>query len=387
LVTLDHNKRNQAIQGMATALRENFVSILEENTLDLEYSREMAVSELVLDWLKLNPKRLEVAINALQRLVKLPDPLEQLCRAEQKSTSGLVYEQPQPLGVVAFIYEGFPELAAIAAGLAIKTGNSLILRGGSEGTHSHRTIAQTLQLALKQTGLPENSLLYLPGDRPFNELVTSAEVNLAIPYGRPSLVKQVCEQATIPVLPTSMGNCYLYWSTAVSWETVRSILVDSHKSEPDAVNAIEKVLIHQEQKNSALLLLWHSLQEKGFQLRGDAELATQFPQELTLAKEGEWSHPYLNKTIAFRVVDSTEGAIAYINQHSSGHGDCLVTDSYSESRQFARNITSASLFINTSSRFDRCPEQRQEVFLGMSRHRGLIGLKSFTTTKQIIQGN
>lgn len=374
---------------MATALRVNFAMILEENTLDLEYSREMAVSDLVLDWLKLTPERLEVAIAALDRLAALPDPLAQIYHSPQPASLGQVYQQPQPLGLVAFVYEGFPELAAIAAGLAIKTGNALILRGGSEGTHSHRVISETLQAALLQAGLPPGSIEYLPGDRHLGELVTSAYINLVIPYGRPNLVREVSQQATIPVLPTAMGNCYLYWSPSAHWEVVRSILLDSRGSEPDGVNALEKVLIHREQKTSALLMLWHSLQEKGFRLRGELELVNQFTQDLDLAKDSEWSCPYLTKTIAFRMVDGLESAIAYINQHSSGHGDCLVTDSCSESRQFARGVTSAGVYINTSPRFDRCPARSKEVFLGMSNHRGyargLISLHSFTTTKQIIQ--
>ena len=212
LSNLSGEKRNQALQAMATALRVNFAMILEENTLDLEYSREMAVSDLVLDWLKLTPERLEVAIAALDRLAALPDPLAQIYHSPQPASLGQVYQQPQPLGLVAFVYEGFPELAAIAAGLAIKTGNALILRGGSEGTHSHRVISETLQAALLQAGLPPGSIEYLPGDRHLGELVTSAYINLVIPYGRPNLVREVSQQATIPVLPTAMGNCYLYWS-------------------------------------------------------------------------------------------------------------------------------------------------------------------------------
>lgn len=390
LATLSLERRNQAVQCMAAALQENFVDILEENTLDLEYSREMAVSELVLDWLKLTPERLEVAIAALKRIARLPDPLAQGCPVQQQLCRGQVYNQPQPLGLVAFIYEGFPELMAIAAGLAIKTGNALILRGSGEGIHSHQIISQLLQNAVVQAGLPKGSVVSLPSNQLLGEIVTSSYISLVIPYGRPGLVQQVCQQATIPVLPTVMGNCYVYWSPSANWEGVRSILIDSHSSEPDGVNALEKVLIYREQKHSSLLMLWHSLQEKGFRLLGDMELVNQFPQELSLAKDTEWSQPYLNKTIAFRMVDGLEGAIAYINQYSSGHGDCLVTESYAESRKFARGVGSASVYINTSPRFDRCPAQGDEVFLGMSNYRGygrgLIGLQSFTTTQQVVQG-
>jgi glutamate-5-semialdehyde dehydrogenase len=197
-------------------------------------------------------------------------------------------------------------------------------------------------------------------------------------------------QSTVPVLKSAMGNCYLYWSLSGSIEMSRWTILDSHASEPDPVNAIEKVLIHRTTNPSSLVTLWNSLQEKGFQIRGDAALVEAFPQ-LQLAKDAEWCQPYLNKTVAFKVVDNLEAAISWINRYSSGHADCIVTESYQESRHFALRVNSASTYINASPRFCRNPARGESIFLGMSNQkghrRGLISPESLTTVKHIVQGN
>ena len=168
------------------------------------------------------------------------------------------------------------------------------------------------------------------------------------------------------------------------------MIIDSHQSEPDPVNAIEKVLIHRQALPSFLSALWNSLKDQGFEIRGDAELVETFPH-LRLAKDGEWGNAYLTKIVAFKLVDNLEAAITWINQHSSGHADCIVTESYQESRQFALGVNSASSYINASPRFSRKLSRGDSVFLGMSNQkghrRGFISLESLTTTKHIVQGN
>lgn len=392
LATTKGGLRSRAVQLMAEALKQNQNEILEANTLDLEASREMAVPDLVLDWLKLTPERIHTTVQLLQRLSELPDPIGRVMTAVHQVNHCQTYSQLMPLGVIALIYEAFPELAAIAAGLCIKTGNTLILKGGSEASNSNAAIARALCSALEEAGLPEGCLQALPSDQGASVrdlIVQDHYVNLIIPYGRPSLVQQITRQATAPVLRSAMGNCYLYWSPSGSLETVRWIILDSHQSEPDPVNAIEKVLIHRNQNPSSLTMLWNSLREKGFALRGDDSLATEFP-DLQLAEDTEWNQAYLAKVVAFRVVDSLDDAITWINLHSSGHADCLVTESYQESRQFALGINSASTYINASPRFSRSPKWGDSVFLGMSnqkgQRRGLISLETLTTMKYIVQG-
>ena len=386
--------RNNAVSAMAQALKNSVNDILEANTLDLEASREMAVPELILDWLKLTPERLQATIEILERLGKLPDPLRRVRNAEYQLQDSQTYCQLMPLGVIALIYEAFPELGAIAAGLCIKTGNSLILRGSSEASHSNEAIAKALKSALDETDLPGGSVQLLNtegGSAVVRDLITQDRyLNLVIPYGRPSMVQQVMRQSTATVLKTAMGNCYLYWAVSGGLEMVRSMILDSHQSQPDPVNAIEKVLIHRSSQPSSLVTLWNSLKEKGFEIRGDEELCTAFA-DLKLAEPQEWDRAYLRKVVAFIVVDNLEEAIALINLHSSGHADCIVTESYQESRHFALGVNSASTYINASPRFERNPSQGDSVFLGMSnqkgQRRGLISLETLTTLKHIVQGN
>ncbi|MGC8453615.1 MAG: glutamate-5-semialdehyde dehydrogenase [Cylindrospermopsis raciborskii] len=386
-------ERSRAVLAMARALKCSFDDILEANTLDLEASREMAVPELILDWLKLTPSRLQSTVNLLERLGELSDPLRRLRTADYQQEDSQSYTQLMPLGVIGFIYEALPELGAIAAGFCLKTGNSLILKGSTEASHSNRAIAEILQTAILDTGLPSGCVELVTAEHgtSIRDLVTQEDyLSLVIPYGRSSLIQQVVRQATCPVLKSAMGNCYLYWSLNGSLEMVRWMILDSHESEPDPVNAIEKVLIHRQSLPSSLSALWNSLKDRGFQLRGDGELVQAFPQ-LQLVQDEEWGTPYLNKTIAFKLVDTLDSAIAWINQYSSSHADAIATESYQESRQFALGVNSASTYINASPRFARNSSRGDAVFLGMSNQRGhrrgFISLETLTTVKHIIQGN
>ncbi|QNP29087.1 glutamate-5-semialdehyde dehydrogenase [Cylindrospermopsis curvispora] len=386
-------ERSRAVLAMARALKCSFDDILEANTLDLETSREMAVPEIILDWLKLTPSRLQATVDLLERLGELSDPLRRVRTADYQQEDSQSYTQLMPLGVIGFIYEALPELGAIAAGFCLKTGNSLILKGSTEASHSNRAIAEILQTAILDTGLPSGCVELITAEHgtSIRDLVTQEDyLSLVIPYGRSSLIQQVVRQATCPVLKSAMGNCYLYWSLNGSLEMVRWMVLDSHESEPDPVNAIEKVLIHRQSLPSSLSALWNSLKDRGFQLKGDAELVQAFPQ-LQLVQDEEWGTPYLNKTIAFKLVDTLDSAIAWINQYSSSHADAIATESYQESRQFALGVNSASTYINASPRFARNSSRGDAVFLGMSNQRGhrrgFISLETLTTVKHIIQGN
>jgi glutamate-5-semialdehyde dehydrogenase len=384
--------RSRVVQAMAQALCRRQNDILEANTLDLEISREMAISELLLEWLKLTPERIQNAVQILNRLSELPDPIGRVMPANFQTDRAQTYSQLMPLGVIALVYEAFPELSAIAAGLCIKSANCLILKGGNEASHSNSAIAETLQQALEDEGFLIESVQLLPAEgAPIRDLIIQDRyLNLVIPYGRPSLVQQVVRQATAPVLRSAMGNCYLYWSPSGSVEMARSMIVDSHLTEPDPVNAIEKVLIHRQQNPSSLVMLWDSLREKGFEIRGDITLASEFAG-IRPVEDSEWNQAYLDRIVSFRIVDGLSSAIDWINHYSSGHADCLVSESYQEARQFALGVNSASTYINASPRFYRNPKRGDAIFLGMSNQkghrRGLIGLDTLTTVKHIVQGN
>ena len=392
LAQIPGGKRRLGVRALAEAIVNSFDEILEANTLDLEMSREMAVNEPIATWLKLTPERLETTVSILKKLSNSAVPRGSI-DAPYQLESSQTYCQRIPLGTIALIYEAFPELAAITAGMCLKTGNSLIIRGCNIASNSNKTIAAILKRALASTDLPLNSIQAISPDlgTSVQELVIQDRyLNLIIPYGRPSLVQQVAEKATATVLKTTIGNCYLYWSVSGSLELTRQVIIDSHNSEPDAVNAIEKVLVNRDIKPSVLRSLFSSLQQQGFTLRGDVVLVDEFPEYLKLIQPEEWHRPYLNKIVTFRFVDNLTQAVFWINRYSSGHADCIVTESYQESRQFIQGIDSALIYVNTSPKFSRNPEGAEDIFLGMSNQKGyrqgLISVETFTTVKQIVQG-
>ena len=385
-------KRRLGVRALAEAIVNSFDEILEANTLDLEMSREMAVNEPIATWLKLTPERLETTVSILKKLSNSAVPRSSIDVPYQLEPSQ-AYCQRVPLGTIALIYEAFPELAAITAGMCLKTGNSLIIRGCNIASNTNKTIAAILKRALAATDLPLNSIEAISPNlgTSVQDLVTQDRyLNLIIPYGRPSLVQQVAEKATATVLKTTIGNCYLYWSVSGSLELTRQVIIDSHNGEPDAVNAIEKVLVNRDIKPSVLRTLFSTLQHQGFTLRGDVILVDEFPEYLKLIQPEEWHRPYLNRIVTFRYVDSLSQAVFWINRYSSGHADCIVTESYQEVRYFVQGIDSALVYVNTSPKFSRNPEGAEDIFLGMSNQRGyrqgLISVETFTTVKQIIQG-
>jgi glutamate-5-semialdehyde dehydrogenase len=376
---------------MATSLRAAFHDILEANTLDLEASRESDISNLLLEWLKLTPERLQRYIDLLHRLGELSSMYGSTDLGSQGGDRHS-YSQVKPLGTVAFIYEALPELGAIAAGMSLKTGNSIILCGGIEAQQTNLAISIALRIGLEQADLPIDAIQLVDSSPSlFYELLThTQQVNLVIPYGRPSLIHQVTQQATVSILPAAIGNCYLYWGANGSLELVRHAICDSHVGEPDAVNAIEKVLIHTDRSSTSLTTLWKSLKDKGFQLYGDQELAANYGEYLQLAQDEEWSQPYLRKIIAFKSVESVDEAIATIDRCSSGHADCIITDSYLETQQFVAGISSACVYINASPRFYRHERGSDRIWLGMSNHhgsqQGAIGLAALIATQQVTMG-
>jgi glutamate-5-semialdehyde dehydrogenase len=385
--------RCKSVILLAEAIEANFNNILEANTLDLEMSREMAVSELIADWLKLTPERLEATVSILRQLGKTTHSINRLINVPYQLESGQTYSQMKPLGTIALIYEAFPELAAIATGMCLKTGNSLILRGCTTASQTNHAMCQIIKTALGETQLPSSCVEVISPDMgsSIQDLVVQdRELDLIIPYGRPSLIQQITEQATAPVLRTAIGNCYLYWSASGNLELIRRMITESHQGAPDAVNAIEKVLIQSTIKPSSLTSLFNNLQEQGFELRGESKLIQEFSEYLKPLKSSEWSKSYMKKVVAFRFIEDLPEAVAWINRYSSGHADCLATESYQESRLFARHVDSALVYINASPRFERNPGFGEAVFLGMSNQKGyrqgLIGLESFMTIKQVVQG-
>lgn len=408
LTQISTRDRDNLLLEMAERLKKYKNEILEANTLDLEASREMAVPELVLEWLKLTPERLNFAIECLKQLASLPDPLT--------LHVGINGYQRVPLGVVALIYEGFPQLALIAAGMCIKVGNVIVLKGGNEGCYTQEAIANIMRDVLIDRGFPESCIATVPRGVALKELIVQEKyLRLVIPYGRPSFVQQITKQATVSALPIAMGNCYLYLSSTANLDFAKSIILNSRKGDPDAINAIEKVVIHQSWLNHGLGDWLCDLRKQGLVLRGCPETTAYFrqfieesksnhgeepPQLITygqaIESEDSWGCSYLDETLAIKIVNDTDEAIAWINQYSSGHADVLLTDSLSERDRFVSRINSSTIFVNAHSLFSRCARAGEngsmKVALGMSslktrgasRYPGVIDIYALTTTKQVL---
>ena len=317
LVATRSSDRSRALQAMAHALQAAQDDILEANTIDLEGCREKPLPPPLMAWLKLSPDRLKQVVTILERLSDLPDPIRQAVYASHPVYHSQTYCQLMPLGTIAFVYETLPELAAIAAGMCLKTANCSVLYGSREAKYTNAALALALAEGLRHSDLPPDCLAVLPSDRDISirDLVTQDRyLNLIIPYGRPKLVQQVNQATTVPVLQAAMGNCYLYWSLSGDLDVVRWAVSDSHQTTPDPVNAIEKVLIHSNHNRSTLAILLGALHNQGFEIRLDEALAQEFPElpEFAIVAADEWDRPYLTKTIAFKTVDSLSAAITWI---------------------------------------------------------------------------
>jgi glutamate-5-semialdehyde dehydrogenase len=370
--------RNLVLKELLSTLQAQKDTILEANTLDLETVRDLAVADLALQWLKLTPERLSIVRQFIELLIGLPDPLQIRSGTVANSLYSLSGFRVLPQGVVCGLYEFLPEFPILLASLCLKTGNSLVIRGNAENTHTHQLWGNMLDTILKKGTIDPQCFYSFASDRSVTSkdlIASDLPINLVVPYGRPSFIQDIVKQRTVPALTPVMGNCYLFWSTSGSSDLVRSIILDSHTGLPDAVNAIEKVLITPNINFSLLNVLFNHLREKGFVLKGDETLAAEFP-DLTMVESSEWSQPYLNKTVAFKIVDSISEGIQWINCHSSGHADGLVTEAYRESQQFISGITSSTIFVNASSRFSRLT----------SGPSGAIGIETFLKRSQIVQG-
>lgn len=405
LMQIPSQDRDSLLLEIANSVKKHKNAILEANTLDLEASRDMAVPDLVLEWLKLTPERLNHAIDCLVHIANLPDPLT--------LHVGLNGYQRVPLGVVALIYEGFPQLSLIAAGMCLKVGNTLILKGGSEGTYTQEAIVAIAKDILIARGFPEACMTCVPKGVAIKELIVQEKyLRLVIPYGRPSFVQQVSKQATVSALPISMGNCFLYLSASGDLNFAKDVILNSRKGDPDAVNAIEKVVVHRSWCDRGLGDWITSLKTQGLVVRGCAETTgyyrhfveesigtetiDQDSHSQIIESEDIWGQAYLDETIAIKIVDDTAEAITWINQYSSGHADVIITDSLSERDRFVSRINSSTIFVNAHSRFNRYTKIAEngsaKIALGMcslktrgaSRYPGVIDIYALTTTKQVL---
>lgn len=385
-------EKNQALLAMAGALTQQSEQIIEANKKDINSAKENGVKDSMVDRLILNEERIQAMADGLTDVAKLPDPVGLVKQMWTTDAGVQVGQQTVPLGVIGIIYESRPNVTSDAAGLCFKSGNAVILRGGKEAIHSNQAIVRVLQSALAETALPKEAIQLIEDTsretaREFMQLNTYLDV--LIPRGGAGLIQAVVENATVPVIETGTGNCHIYVDQDAQKEMAKDIVVNAKVTKPAACNSVETLLVHEDVAEDFLPVIEEGLAPFNVELRAD-EKASTFLKEANAATEEDWETEYLDFILAIKVVSSLDEAITHINHYSTSHSEAIVTDNYFAGQKFQREIDSAAVYINASTRFTDGFEFGFGAEIGISTQklhaRGPMGLPELTSTKFIING-
>jgi glutamate-5-semialdehyde dehydrogenase len=392
MTTIPTAKKNRALQAMAASFRANAAQIKAENARDLEAGRAAGLSSAMLDRLELNDKRIEAMASALEQVAELDDPVGEILNVKTRPNGLRIGQMRAPIGVIGIIYESRPNVTADAGALCLKSGNAVILRGGREAFHSNMVLAQLMNDAAMQAGLPAGALQLVPTtDRQaVNELLKRNDcVDVIIPRGGRSLIEAVVAGATMPVIKHYDGNCFVYIDKDADPVSALSITLNAKTQRTGVCNAAESLLIHKDALPTLGRDVVQALRDKGVEVRGDERLRALFPN-LPAATEEDWRTEYLDMIMTAGVVDSTEEAAEFINTHGSHHTDVIITRDHARAMQFLSAVDSACVFVNCSTRFSDGGEFGMGCEIGISTDklhaRGPMGLKELTTLKFIAFG-
>ena len=389
---LTTDQKNSALLAMAKALRDNEDAILRANAEDMKNGEEKGLTTALLDRLKLNHDRIEGMAEGLEALAALNDPIGETI-AQWKRPNGLeIARKRVPLGVIAIIYEARPNVTADAAGLTLKTGNAVILKGGSEAYRSNLCVTRVLRGALKEQGLNEDLLQFVEStDREAVSVLLKLRkyIDVVIPRGGGGLIRFVVENATIPSIETGTGNCHIYMDRYGDIDMGVNIVFNAKTQRPAVCNAAETLLVHKDIAAEFLPALDRKLKEKNVEIRG-CQRTCALLRDAVPAAEEDWETEFLDYILAVKIVDSIDEAIAHIARYSSGHSEAIITESYSRSRKFTETVDAAAVYVNASTRFTDGTEFGFGAEIGISTQklhaRGPMGLNALTTEKFVIHG-
>lgn len=393
LGNLSSKDKNDALYAMADFLIENSKIIIEANKKDLETSRIKGTSESMLDRLALNEARIEGMANGLRQVAALEDPVGEVLGMWTRPNGLQIGKKRVPMGVIGIIYEARPNVTSDAAGLCFKSGNAVILRGGSEAINSNKAIAEALREGLKSVGLMEDAVQLVEDTS--REVATEMMklndyIDVLIPRGGAGLIKAVVNNATVPVIETGTGNCHIYVDEDCDFEMAKNIIINAKTSRPSVCNAAEKLLINEKIAGKFMPIIFEALRENNVEIRGDESLKA-LDDSVILASEEEWYNEYLDYTIGVKIIKDIDEAINHINKFGSGHSEAIVTKSYEASQIFLQKVNAAAVYVNASTRFTDGEEFGFGAEIGISTQklhaRGPMGLKELTTIKYIIFGN
>ena len=387
--------KNKGLLEMAKLLLKKQTEILVANERDLQMAKEKGISQAMLDRLTLNAERLQDMAEGLRQVAGLPDPIGEVLSMWKTENELQIGQKRVPLGVIGMIYEARPNVTCDAAGLCLKTGNAVILRGGSEAIHSNMAIVAILREALKNVGLPVDSVQMIENtsrELALEMMRCNTYIDVLIPRGGAGLIQSVVHHATVPVIETGIGNCHVYVDSDCDLQMAKNIVVNAKTSRPAVCNAAEKLLIHEQVAVEFLPKVVDALEEKNVEIRADEKVRALLPNKnLVRATKEDWYQEYLDYIIGVKVVANIDAAIAHINQYGSKHSEVIVTNRYDHAQKFLQCVDAAAVYVNASSRFTDGGEFGFGAEIGISTQkvhaRGPMGLKELTTIKYIIYGN
>lgn len=395
LAKADTNTKNRALHAMADALVRDTAVLVAANEADLAAAREAGLAPAMLDRLTLDAKGVAQMAEGLRQIAALPDPVGEMSDFAYRPSGIQLGKMRVPLGVVGIIYEARPNVTADAAGLCLKSGNATILRGGSEAIRSNQAIAACVKEGLVAAGLPESAVQVIETtDRAaVGELITMSQfVDVIVPRGGKGLIARVSQEARIPVIKHLDGNCHVYVDFDADLVKAGRIADNAKTQRYGTCNTMETLLVHKFVAPQFLPVIAAIYITKGVELRGcDASRAIIGNDRVTLATEEDWFTEYAAPIVAIKVVDDVDAAMAHINHYGSHHTDAIVTENYTTARRFLREVDSASVMVNASTRFADGFEYGLGAEIGISTDkihaRGPVGLEGLTSQKWIVLGD
>jgi len=385
--------KDRALLLMADRLVERSPDIVVANGVDVDNARTAGLSEAMIDRLALTPARVEAMAEGLRELAALPDPVGDVVRGSTLA-NGLELRQVRvPFGVVGIVYEGRPNVTADAAGICLKSGNAVLLRGSGSALSSNAAIVSVLRKAVADSGLPADAIQLLDATSrdSVKELMRARGlVDVLIPRGGAALIKAVVEESTVPVIETGVGNCHVYVDEAADLEKALAVALNSKTQRLSTCNTAESLLVHAAIADRFLPLMLAELADAGVTVHGDPQVAA-YSEDVVPATEEDWGTEYLSADISVAIVDTLDDALDHIRRYGTGHTEAIVSESVAATRRFAARVDAAAVMVNASTRFTDGGEFGFGAEIGISTQklhaRGPMGLPELTSTKYIVTGD
>lgn len=386
--------KNKALAAIAKALCDNTDKILAANAIDIEKADENGVSVVMQDRLRLTEERVKAIADDIGNVIKLDDPVGTTDSGSVRPNGMRITKIRVPLGVIGIIYESRPNVTVDAAVLCLKTGNVVILRGGKEAYNSNKCLCEIMRGAIAEVGLPEDAVQFV--DDTTREVTTqmmkcSNYLDVLIPRGGGGLIRAVKENATVPVIETGVGNCHVFVDETADIEMAVNIVDNGKTQRPSVCNAIESLLVHENIAEKALPAIKARLDEHNVEIRGCEKTAAILGDCVVPATEEDYATEFLNYIISVKVVSDIDEAIDHINKYTTGHSECIVTNSLSNADRFRNEIDAAAVYVNVSTRFTDGGMFGFGAEIGISTQklhaRGPMGLRELTSMKYLIDGN